>query len=225
MTSTPSVPTRFALAEVEPIAASIVEHLAPFCTRLDVAGSIRRRAAVAGDVQLVAIPAQRQQVLPLFADAGVMPTAPPIDCLDEQLADMLDKRDIRKRRRSNGQTYWGPTEKSLLWRYGASSTDWIAVEIVTATAETYGVRLALRTGPAAFSKRLVTHRGGGRDGTLAHDLIFRDGGLYRYDPGAHRHFVPTPDEETLFRELGLPYVAPEHRFATTFGRVRVRRSS
>lgn len=217
-----SVPTRFALAEAEPIAASIVEHLAPYCERIVVAGSIRRQAETIGDVEIVAIPGQRQQVLPLFADAGVVPLVAPIDCLDEQLTDMLGHGEVAKRRSTHGRTFWGPSDKRLLWRYGAASSDWIAVDVFGATVETFGAKLVLRTGPWQLSKRLVTYRGKG--GLLAHDLQFREGGLYRYDPGARRHFVPTPDEETLFRELGLPYVAPEHRTPSTFRTMRCKES-
>lgn len=216
-----SVPTRYQLAEAEAIADEIVEHLAPVCERLAVAGSIRRRVPTIGDVEIVAVPAYRQQILSLFDD-GLVPELAPIDCLDELLNDLRSKIDVRKRRDKNGRTSWGPSDKRLLWRYGAASTDWIAVDVFGARLETWGAKLALRTGPWQFSKRLVTHAGGGRDGVLAGDLVFRDGGLYRYDPGARRHFVPTPDEETLFAELGLPYVAPEHRTADTFRHLRRR---
>ncbi|HEX6786978.1 MAG TPA: hypothetical protein VF076_07255 [Acidimicrobiales bacterium] len=222
MATTPSVPTRFALAEAEAIAASIVEVLAPVCEQIIVAGSIRRRSVTIGDVEIVAVPSYRQQVLPLFADAGVVPDAAPIDCLDELLCDLLEHAEVHKRRDKNGRTSWGPSDKRLLWRYGAASTDWIAVDVFGALAETWGAKLCLRTGPWELSRRLVTHRGGGRDGTLAPDLVFRDGGLYRSSTSAHRHFVPTPDEETLFRALGLPYVAPEHRTPTTFRQIRWR---
>jgi DNA polymerase/3'-5' exonuclease PolX len=218
--SSASVPTRYQLAEAEPIAASIVEHLAPFCERIVIAGSIRRQAATIGDVELVVIPAYRQQVLPLFADEGVIPPAAPIDCLDEQLAAMLEHMEVRKRRDRHGRTFWGPSDKRLLWRYGAASSDWIAVDLFGASVETWGAKLVLRTGPSELSKRLVTYRGKG--GLLAHDLQFREGGLYRYDSSARRHFVPTTDEETLFRELGLPYVAPEFRTASTFRTMRWR---
>ena len=217
----PSVPSRFALAEADPIAAAIVEHLAPFCERICVAGSLRRRAATIGDVELVVIPAYRQQILPLFADAGVMPTAAPIDCLDEELADMLSKLEVRKRRGRNGRTFWGPSDKRMVWRHGAASTDWIGVDVFGATVETWGAKLCLRTGPWELSSRLVTPRA--RGGLMPDDLQFTEGGLYRFDTQTNarfRTFVATPDEATLFRELGLPYVAPEHRTPTTFGGMR-----
>jgi DNA polymerase/3'-5' exonuclease PolX len=211
------VPTRYQLAEAETIAAAIVEHLAPYCERIVEAGSIRRRAATIGDVEIVVIPAQRQQAPPLFPDEGIVPLLPPIDCLDEHLAGMLEHMEVRKRPDRSGRTFWGPSDKRLLWRYGAASTDWIGVDVFGASLETWGAKLVLRTGPWELSKRLVTPRAQG--GLMPDDLQFTKGGLYRFDTQTNarfRTFVPTPDEETLFRELGLPYVAPEHRTPTTF---------
>lgn len=215
MSAAPLVPTRFRLDDAEAIAASVVEELAPYCEALYVAGSVRRRAETVGDVQLVAVPTLRQQVVPLFDDLGLVGDAPPIDELDEHLADLHRAGKLWKRRRPNGATCWGRVLKQLVWPFGSAVADRIVVEIVTTTPTTFGCRLALRTGPAAFAKRLVTRALPGRDGVLALDLEFREGGLYRYADGG-RHFVPTPDEWVLFAELGLPYVAPEYRTASTF---------
>jgi DNA polymerase (family 10) len=46
----------FPLAQADRIAAKIVEALSPFCERIEVAGSIRRRRAMVGDVDVVALP-------------------------------------------------------------------------------------------------------------------------------------------------------------------------
>lgn len=205
------------LSQATPIADEIAERLAPFCDRVCVAGSIRRRSAVVHDVELVVIPSRRQRWVPLFDDIDVRPPAPPVDELDEYLNDLEHRADIRKRRDRRGRLFWGPSDKRILWRYGAASDAWIPLDIFGAIEPTFGAKLALRTGPFEFSKRLVTPRAKG--GLMPDDLEFRRGGLYRFDTSTNarfRTFVPTPDEETLFRELGLPYVAPEHRFATTY---------
>ncbi len=52
------------LADAERIVAAIVAGLAPVCTRIQVAGSVRRRKDVVGDIELVAIPR--------YEPAGVM---------------------------------------------------------------------------------------------------------------------------------------------------------
>jgi DNA polymerase/3'-5' exonuclease PolX len=48
--------TQRPLPEAERVAAAIVADLAPFCARIQVAGSVRRRKEVVGDIELVAIP-------------------------------------------------------------------------------------------------------------------------------------------------------------------------
>ena len=215
-----SVPTRYTLAEADRIAASIVECLEPYCQRVCVAGSIRRRAETIGDVALVVIAAGRQQVVGLFEDLALTPSVPPVDCLDEALSSLLEHGQVQKRRDQKGRTFWGSSDKRILWRYGAASTDWIGLDVFGATDPTWGVKLALRTGPWQFAKRLVTYAGGGRDGVLPGQLEYKDGGLWRFDRGARRSFVPTPDEATFFRELGLPYLPPEYRFPSSFQTTR-----
>ena len=44
------------LAEAERIVTAIGADLAPFCARIQVAGSVRRRTEVVGDIEMVAIP-------------------------------------------------------------------------------------------------------------------------------------------------------------------------
>lgn len=44
------------LAKAEALAQRIVAALQPFCTRIDIAGSIRRRRALVNDIDIVALP-------------------------------------------------------------------------------------------------------------------------------------------------------------------------
>jgi DNA polymerase/3'-5' exonuclease PolX len=48
--------TQWPLPEAERIAAARVADLAPAYTRIQVAGSVRRRTEVVGDIEMVAIP-------------------------------------------------------------------------------------------------------------------------------------------------------------------------
>ncbi len=49
-------PTKMPLAQAKEIAAGIVAQLAPYCERIEVAGSIRRGKAEVHDIDIVAIP-------------------------------------------------------------------------------------------------------------------------------------------------------------------------
>lgn len=48
--------TALTLAKAESLAERVAEAFAPHCTRLDIAGSIRRRCAVVNDIDLVVLP-------------------------------------------------------------------------------------------------------------------------------------------------------------------------
>src|SRR5437763_11180363 len=58
--------TERTLAEAERIAAAIVADLAPSCARIQVAGSVRRRKELVGDIEIVAVP--RHAPAGLFGD-------------------------------------------------------------------------------------------------------------------------------------------------------------
>jgi DNA polymerase/3'-5' exonuclease PolX len=204
---------RVRLETIEPIATAIASELAEYCERIEIAGSIRRRLDYVGDIELVVIPRHYQRMVGLFDDLPAISSTPPVDCLDEAVERLRLDGVVCKRPDTRGRLFWGRSDKRLLWKYGVSSLDWAPVDIFGATAETWGAKMVLRTGPWQFSKRLVTHVTKG--GVLARDLEFHAGGLYRY-VGAHRRFVPTPDEAALFDALGLPYVPPEQRTASTF---------
>jgi hypothetical protein len=58
--------TQRPLLDAERIAAAIVADLAPSCARIQVAGSVRRRKEVVGDIEVVVIP--RDAPAGLFGD-------------------------------------------------------------------------------------------------------------------------------------------------------------
>ena len=203
---------RVPLAVATAAATSIALWLQPFCERIEVAGSIRRGRETIGDVEIVAVPKTRHQLVGLFDD----PSGPPIDCLHEGLTDLLRRGLVLKRASRTGRTAWGLKEKRLLWRPHRDWADlgpWAAgvpVDVWAALPTTFGAHLAIRTGPATWAKWLVTRRNAG--GLCPDDMEFKDGAVWRYE-GMKRRFVETPDEEALFRELGLEAVPPSERVA------------
>jgi len=58
------------LEQAESIAKSILSHISPAILRGEVAGSIRRRKEIVGDIELVAISDRREELLKLLADCG-----------------------------------------------------------------------------------------------------------------------------------------------------------
>ena len=122
--------------EALPIALTLLARLEPACERIVVAGSIRRRQPEVGDIELVAIPA--------FEDEpdGLWGGTKPRNRLQTQIAALVGEGDLSVV--SGGERYAKLT-------YGGMQVD---LFMVSQPAQ-WGVILALRTGPAEYSQRLV----------------------------------------------------------------------
>lgn len=66
------------LSEAKIIANKVLEHIAPAMDRIEIAGSIRREKPVVGDIELVALVADREKLLQLIGDVGqtIKPSVP-----------------------------------------------------------------------------------------------------------------------------------------------------
>jgi len=138
--------------------------LAPFCTRIEIAGSIRRhKPSDVKDVELVCIPDP--------------------DCL-MAFAAMVDRWEKVK-----GEPTGRYTQRRL--------PGGIMLDLFMATPENWGCIYLIRTGGKEFSAAVMRH---------AREIGFRfDGGQLLDAAG---RVVPTPEEDDVFRALGLCWVHP-----------------
>lgn len=175
--------TRMPLARAQALAEALVKDLEPGCTRIEIAGSIRRRKPDVGDIEIVCIRADRT---PLVVG---------------QPADLLVP--ILKRLQADGLLTWiGGRDRYTQFDLPHSHC---RLDLFSVTKETWGCQLAIRTGPAEYSKRLVTKRCLG--GLCPDELEFRGGRIWTRDGRA----LDTPDEDSVFRVLGLKFVQPWER--------------
>lgn len=117
---------RIPLGEAEKIACKYADMLMPYCERIEIAGSIRRRKAEVGDIEIVAKPLP---ALDLFGSPnGYHDLSLPLPAV------------------KNGQRY-----KQYALPEGIN----LDLFIVLPPAQ-WGVIFALRTGGAEFSRKLVT---------------------------------------------------------------------
>lgn len=201
------------------VATRFGQELAPFCDRIEIAGSIRRAKPDIADIEMVCIPKTRQEEGPppdLFSPPPTIEVNQVWEAIEamgtavclpiklqvsqqQRFADayalpVWPERDPHwhRKRLKNAARYF----KLLLPRSG------FKVDLFLATPETWGVTLAIRTGSSEFSRALVTRwtriSGGGhsKEGQL-HD---RDGRI-----------VPTPEERDVFQACKLRYIAPPLR--------------
>lgn len=132
---------RLSLDIAADLAARIAADLAPVCDRLEIAGSIRRKRPDVGDIELVAIPKFSRAMFDLPGDS----------LLDmELLAWLKQGRLLRANKGETLKQYYIPA----LAREG----HFFKLEINVSDAERWPVELAIKTGPANFSHKLVTYR-------------------------------------------------------------------
>lgn len=173
------------------MALEVVGMLSLSCTRIAIAGSIRRGRAEVKDIEIVAM------------SAG--------EALHITLDELVRLRVIGQRSKSDGSRLaWGPRYKAALYRG-------VAVDVfIVGPDRQWGPTMALRTGPGEANEALVTtvgvHTRNGVRGILPPGLAWRDGAIWQgNDP------LDTPEEADVFAACGLPYIAPPLRSADVYG--------
>lgn len=164
---------KYPLAEARRIASEVVEELRPFCKRIELAGSIRRKKPMVGDAEILLIPEEYSTGL-----------------LENGLASIVNRWPKVKGELEYGKTKYTKREHP----------SGIKLDIFFAEEGNWGAQLAIRTGPAEYSHKVLA-RGWVRNG-------FKSEGGYLWKDGKR---YEAPEEEDLFRLAGVKYVPPEDR--------------
>lgn len=181
------------LDEMAALADEVVGLLEGVVDRIAVAGSIRRRVPDVADLEIVCVPTLVAYRGGLWGDEPQVE-----DRLAGRIDDLLTDGTLTRRRLSDERApAAGSRYRSLTYR-GAP------LDLFSPDAESYAVVLVIRTGPASFSRRLVTPRSKG--GLLPDFMRVKDGRLWSHD-----QLIPTFQEAEVFRAIGLSYVPPERR--------------
>jgi len=145
---------RIPLIQAEHLANQIVERLRPYCTRIEIAGSIRRGKPEIGDIEIVAQP---QFVRDMFGN--------PSDDHELNFSDWSEFGYIVKN---------GPKYKQIVLNEGIN----LDLFIVTPPAQ-WGVMFLIRTGPAEYSHKFVSSKLIG--GMLPSYMKVKDGAIWSHD--------------------------------------------
>jgi DNA polymerase/3'-5' exonuclease PolX len=209
--SAATVDTRMFRPEAVAIARAFVAEIEPYTDQLVVAGSLRRRLAKIGDIEVVCVPKVEPTETTIPDLFGGQVVHGEVDLLDAMMTMLLDKGRVQKRLDAAGTPRWGRKLKYLSFQ-GAP------VDLFAPEAGQFGWHLVLRTGPAAFSRQLVVPKTNdrgkrqktkdGRFGLLPPHLV-AEGGWLRYRTS--REPIPTPTEQSVFELFGLPYQEPWER--------------
>lgn len=208
-----SAAKRLPLRLAEIAAERLRAELTPYCERIEIAGSIRRRKAAVGDLELVAVPRiDREEECDLFGHVVVTKAH---NHLDAHLREMLraPHGPIFKSRAELFETTgyepdgvpdvlrWGDHYKRFYFWWGRADAV-VSVDLFLATPANFGAILTIRTGPHDFSRELVTH--------IKHATPYRqrDGHLVIEETG---EVVPVSEETDYFALAGVPWLDPSQR--------------
>lgn len=173
------------------IAQEVVEKLRPTCQQIEIAGSIRRKRPMVGDIEIVAIPHYLRNI---FQQVDYTQPSQLDLFLEEKGVNLLVGGKMYKK---------GQREKQKRFMYKG-----VQVDLFLVVPENWGIIYTIRTGSAEFSKWLVTSRQDG--GAMPHGLKSDGGYLQRWD-NDQWHIIPTLTEESVFEALGLTYIPTDCR--------------
>jgi DNA polymerase/3'-5' exonuclease PolX len=189
---------------IKPIAEHIYDELKPFCEDgfVHIAGSVRRKKANCGDIEIVCYAKRHQISEGLFGDEKKY-------VKNQEFVDT-----IRKWHGLSGDPYGRYTKR--LYQYGDEFED-VQVDIFMPQKEDYFRQLAIRTGSADYSAYIIAPAWvklgfrGTEDGLRWQPDCIQKNGKWIC---VSKHPVLPPawkSEEEFFQWLKIPYLEPEKR--------------
>jgi DNA polymerase/3'-5' exonuclease PolX len=190
--------TKFLYADAMPIAQKFVRFLERYCTRIAIAGSLRRNRNLVSDIEILFISKITSAPDPqdLFGDRKIEVSAAGL-----AIGALLVSEVITKRQNVKGRESWGPKNKLAV--HVASG---IPVDLFETTEKNWWNALVVRTGPADLNRK------------IASAAIARGWEWHAYGNGFTRgdgkslidRFV-VKSEQDVFHHVGLPYQEPKDR--------------
>jgi DNA polymerase/3'-5' exonuclease PolX len=137
--------------QAKQIADKVMRSLEPFCDRIAIAGSLRRKKDEVGDIEIVCIPKTESYKMDMF-DEGTRRM--------QAFCDIIDSWH-KIRGKSDGKAM------------NRMLPEGIQLDLFTATPQNWGYIFALRTGSARFSKDVLAN------GWVAKGIHGIEGNLFR----------------------------------------------
>lgn len=186
------------LEKAQTVGRQVVWRMRPYCERVEIAGSVRRKKEEVKDIEIVFWP---RMIRPQGSGGG--------DSLFDVEAvegpDRVPSTDVMVSALvSSGFWSLDQAVKRNGPRYKRLKCCGEIVEIYRADAWNWGWIFLLRTGPADFCHAIVAPQW--NEGFLPVDTRVREG--YVYVRGQR---VAVPDETTFLGLWGIPFIAPTHR--------------
>lgn len=169
------------------IATPILEVLRPMCHEAEICGSLRRHKEDVKDIEIICRPRQEEE-RNFFGDVVGYHNR-----VEEVMQNMISGGAAQALKN-------GPRYKQLYLPRHDINLD---LFVVLPPAQ-WGYLLAIRTGPAKYSKKLVTIRQHG--GYLPSNLKAKDGAIW-----SGKNYIEMPTEQSFFDVLGIEMPDPWKR--------------
>lgn len=174
------------------VAETILDLVHDSCTRIVIAGSIRRQASEVFDIEILYI----SHTTP--ADADLFGECAHINLADRAVAAMLHSGLIHQRLNTRGQAIWGKRNKLAI-----HTRSGIPIDFFATTEDCWWNYLVCRTGPAENNIRIATAAK-----TRGYQWNPYGPGYTRLHDGQQ---VPMTSEAAVFHFVSLPFVPPWDR--------------
>lgn len=182
--------TRFPRDIALAAAYELKNALAPFCHRIEIAGSLRRGKPEVGDIELLFVPILYERPEGLF-DTKI------VDVCSEVVEKLLADGVLAKRPNVNGHFTWGARNKLAI--HVASG---IPVDLFGTNEENWWVSLVIRTGSKETNLALTT--GANKQGASL--MAYGCGVKWSDDT-----ITPATSEAHVFEMCGVSYQLPHKR--------------
>ena len=171
---------------------------APYCHKLQLAGSIRRKRPEVGDVEIVCIP-RHEGMLLAENQPRLFGETPPtdVDLLEIYILQMIKEGAFAYVYNSLGSKTFGPRNKRLV-----DLASGIQVDIFCAGPVNWGMTLFVRTGPREFVVKAMRH---------FHTLDL-EGHAYACVTRADGSEIQCREEKDVFDILQWEWIEPPQRY-------------
>lgn len=187
--------TRLDLRTAERVALQWVNRIKDQCNRIEIAGSIRRRQAIIGDIDIVCIPKRVPLTDLLGRDLGERNLA------HEELQHIVRRYENTREGQNLTWERGGDAPGKLCTIVVEDAAIRYAVDFYFSTPEKWGATFLTRTGPQSHNIWLAQRaKELGGDWSSAAGLLLPDKGARIGD-----------EEALIYQAIGMPYVEPKER--------------
>lgn len=172
------------------VAIELQNQLAPYCERIEIAGSLRRGKSHVGDVELLFIPRLESRQQDFFTSA-------PVDLAAEKIGHLLADGILAKRPSVTGVFTWGTNNKLAI-----HLPTGVPVDLFSTTVEKWWVSLVIRTGSKDTNLRLTT------GAQKQNATLNAYGSGVTWSDGTQTNAT---SERHVFELCRVPYLEPEDR--------------